>query len=118
MQGTHRENNDETDQPRRVGESLDRLTRSLGGPDAGVLAPLFGRWPELVGDQVAAHARPVTLADGTLVIAVDQPIWRTQLAYLEPELLGRLNAVLGAGSVTRIELRIRPPDGRRRTPMS
>ena len=69
-------NDDSRDDPRRVGESLDRLTRSLGGPDAAVLAPLFGRWPELVGEQVAAHARPVTLTDGSVSNLMAHNLWQ------------------------------------------
>ena len=101
-----------SDEPRPIGESLDRLTRGLGGPGAATLAALFGRWADLVGDQIAAHARPLTLAGGTLVIAVDEPIWRTQLAYLEGELLGRLDEALGAAVVTAIQLRVRGPGSR------
>ena len=100
------------DEPRPIGESLDRLTRSLGGPGAATLSAVFARWDDIVGAQIAAHARPLTLADGTLVIAVDEPIWRTQLAYLEVELLSRLDDVVGVGVVTAVQLRVRGPGGR------
>ena len=49
--------------PRRLDESLDRLTRGLGGPDSATLRTVFARWEEIVGPQVAAHARPVTPFD-------------------------------------------------------
>lgn len=103
---------DEPDEPRPVADSIDRLGRSLGAPASGLLTALFGRWPELVGDQVAAHARPVSLVSGVLVLAVDDPAWRTQLVYLERDLLARLEAALGADAVSRIEVRVQPSRGR------
>lgn len=95
------------DPPRPVSESLDRITRGLGGLDAGPLAALFARWDEVVGAAVAAHAWPVSLRGGTLVVGVDEPIWCTQLGFLETDLVRRLDAVLGAGVVRRAVFRVR-----------
>lgn len=89
--------------PRRVGELLGRVTASMGF-DATVLTA----WPSLVGDAVAAHTRPRKLRDGVLTVAVDDPAWATQLRFLEADLVARLEAVVGAGKVTRIEVRVVP----------
>ncbi len=94
--------------PRRLAESLDRVTRSLGGPDAGALAVIFGRWEQVVGAHVAAHAWPLSLADGTLSIAVDQPGWATQLTYLESDLRRRANELAGPDVVRRVRVTVRP----------
>ena len=92
--------------PRPVGESLNRVAASLGVPDAATLPAVFGGWDDLVGVRVAAHARPRHLRDGVLVVVVDEPAWATQLRYLEADLLARLEERLGAGAVTRIEVRV------------
>ena len=94
--------------PRRVDASLGQLTRGLGMAGPGALRDVFGRWAEVVGPQIAAHARPVSLRERTLVVAVDQPGWATQLRYLEADLLGRLRDVAGAETLARIEVRVRP----------
>ncbi|MHB8671034.1 MAG: DciA family protein [Acidimicrobiales bacterium] len=94
--------------PRPLRESLDAVTRALGGPSASTLSALFSRWSELVGEDVAAHARPLSLRDGLLVVGADQSVWRTQLAYLEADLLARIAATVGPGVVSRIEVRVRP----------
>ena len=86
-------------------ESLDRLTSSLGAPPAGVLAELFASWPALVGEAVAAHARPRSLRHGTLVVVVDDPAWATQLQWLEADLLTRLATVTGEREVLRLQIR-------------
>jgi len=96
------------DGPQPVGASLDRLARSIGMAGPGPLRGVFGRWAEVVGEQVAAHARPVSLRDGTLVVAVDQPGWATQLRFLETDLVRRLAEVAGDGVVARVEVRVRP----------
>ena len=94
--------------PRRLGESLDDVARSLGAPPATALSTLFGRWPDIVGDTVAAHCRPLSLTRGTLAVAVDQAGWATQITYLEADLLRRLDEALGSGVVTRVTVRVRP----------
>jgi predicted nucleic acid-binding Zn ribbon protein len=94
-------------EPRPLKASLDRVARSLGGPDSGSLSGLFGRWADIVGPQLAAHARPVSLSSGVLVVAVTEPAWATQLTYLDGELLGRFREALGDGVVERVEVRLR-----------
>ena len=95
-------------EPRPLRDSVDEVVRSLRGTGARSLAGVFGRWDEAVGPQVAAHARPVSLIDGCLLVDVDHPTWATQLRFLEPELLERLREVAGVDEVDRIELRVRP----------
>ena len=94
--------------PRRLEDSLDRITRSLGGPPAGALATIFSKWPEIVGAAIAAHAEPLSLVRGTLAIGVDQPGWATQLTYREADLLRRIAEVAGAGAVQRVRVTVRP----------
>jgi predicted nucleic acid-binding Zn ribbon protein len=96
------------DGPQPLRSSLDRLTRGLGAPDSEVLTRLFSRWDELVGGDVAAHAQPLSLLRGTLVVGVDAPAWATHLRYLEADLVSRLEGVLGAGQVARVEVRVHP----------
>ena len=92
--------------PRPVKDSLEHLARRLGAPTASALGAVFSQWDDAVGPSVAAHARPVSLADGVLVVAVDQPGWATQLRYLSADLLTRLAVVAGEGVVGRIDIRV------------
>jgi predicted nucleic acid-binding Zn ribbon protein len=103
--------------PRSVGESLDGFAKRLGVPQAGPLAAVFAHWEEIVGSSVAAHAKPVSVVKGALVVAVDQPGWATQLRYLGGRLVERIGEVAGEGVVDRLEVRVeggaRPSDRRR-----
>mgnify|MGYP005816498463 CR=1 FL=1 len=92
--------------PRPVAEGLDSLARRLGLPNAAVLGALFRRWDEVVGEAIAAHARPRSLNDGVLVVSVDEPAWATQLRYLAPQLCDRLAEVTGDRLVERLEVRV------------
>ena len=93
--------------PRRLGESLDTVVRSLGGPGAGPLAAVFDGWEEVAGP-LAAHCRLLALAGRTLVVAVDQPGRATEVRYRGADLLRRLAEVAGAGVVERLEVQVRP----------
>ncbi|CAN5864768.1 hypothetical protein BH23ACT1_BH23ACT1_03050 [soil metagenome] len=93
--------------PRPVGASLDRLSASFGGPPADVLTAVFSTWDDVVGEGVAAHARPRSLRHGVLVVVVDDPAWATQLRWLESDLLARLAIIAGEGTITQIQVRVR-----------
>ena len=101
--------------PRPLGESVDRLVRGLGAPSADATRSIFADWADIVGEQIAEHARPHALRERTLVVAVTDPAWATQLRFLETELLSRIAAATGSDEVTAIEVRVRseraPKDG-------
>ena len=99
-----------------LGQALDAVAKRLGMAGSRQLGAVFGSWADVVGDQVAAHARPTGLRDGVLVVRVDEPAWATQLRYLERDLLARLATAAGEGVVTRIEVRVEGPGERRKRP--
>ncbi len=93
--------------PKPLSASLDRLLSHLGAPKPSTLVDVFDRWPELVGAEIASHSRPVSFADQTLVIAVDDPAWASQLRWAEAQLLERLGQQLGMHEVQALEIRVR-----------
>ncbi len=100
-------------EPQPLGDSVDRLVRSLGAPSAQLTQSVFADWDEIVGESIAPHARPHALRERTLVVAVADPAWATQLRFLEQELLDRIAAATGSDEVTAIEVRVRrEPRGR------
>ncbi|CAA9248099.1 MAG: hypothetical protein AVDCRST_MAG10-2021 [uncultured Acidimicrobiales bacterium] len=94
--------------PRPISDSLAAVARNLGGAGGPALVDLLQRWPEVVGEQLAAHCVPVSLRAGTLTIAAYESAWGAQLGWLEADLRRRLDEALGADVVTRIAVRIRP----------
>jgi predicted nucleic acid-binding Zn ribbon protein len=96
-------------EPAPVTASLERLARRLGAPAPDVLTAVFARWDELVGPQVALHARPRSLRGGVLTVVVDDPAWATQLRLLSAELLARLaTAAPDPAAVRELRVVVRP----------
>ncbi len=62
-------------------------------------------WDEVVGPQIAAHARPARIRDEVLEVRVDQAVWMQQLQLLKPKLLARLNERLDDQAIRDIFLR-------------
>jgi predicted nucleic acid-binding Zn ribbon protein len=91
--------------PIPISSSLDGVVRSLRGPSRQAVSGLFGRWNEAVGEQVAAHVKPVKLDEAVLVVEVDDPAWATQVKFLTGTIVERLQEVAGV-RVERIEVRV------------
>ena len=94
---------DERD-PQLLDSTLKRLVGDHGWDLSLRVHGVFGRWPAIVGDEIAQHCTPETFADGRLVVRTDSTAWATQLRLLAPTLVRRLNEELGHGTVTVIEV--------------
>src|SRR5580765_3414450 len=82
---------------------------TAAGPSAELAeGACFAAWKHAAGDALSVHAVPVKLEDQTLIVAVADNIWQKQLEQIRPQLLFRLNTVLGHSLVKIIELRIDP----------
>lgn len=95
--------------PAKVGDVLAKLVKARGWERPAAEARLFAAWPEIVGPDIAAHSRPVSLADGELTIEAESATWATQLRMLNRSLLSQIGTVVGHNFVTR--LRIHGPAG-------
>lgn len=84
--------------PRPLRESLDRYRTPL--------SQVADAWADAVGETVAAHARPVAIRDGALVVAVDDPAWAGQLRWLGNDILLRLREALGEPVAERVDVRL------------
>jgi predicted nucleic acid-binding Zn ribbon protein len=77
------------------------------------MGSVFGRWAEIVGQDLAAHTSPDGFADGELSVTADSTAWATQVRLLASALVARLNAELGPGTVLRVKVRGPAPPRRR-----
>jgi hypothetical protein len=62
-------------------------------------------WPEVVGPEVAANARPEQLKRGRLVASASSTVWAQTLQFMSDAIMARLNERLGAGAVTEVVFR-------------
>jgi predicted nucleic acid-binding Zn ribbon protein len=65
---------------------------------------VHARWADIAGAHVAAHAEPVRLHGGVLVVRAESGAWAAQLRYLAPRLVARAQDVLGSDRVTRVQI--------------
>jgi hypothetical protein len=62
-------------------------------------------WAEVVGDEVAANARPVQLRDGRLVVTTSSSAWAQTLQLMSEMVRARLNERLGDRAIDRVVFR-------------
>ncbi len=91
--------------------SLERLVpgvvRGLGLEQRLQQSQLFFLWNQIVGEEIAHHAQPVSLKNGSLVIAVDHPVWLQELErFHKPMILQKVQARVGKQTVKQVFFRI------------
>ncbi len=91
--------------PQPLNAAVDGLLSARGWEQRAAVGGIFGKWPEIVGPQLAAHTNPESFDEGELAISADSDGWATQLRLLTPQLLKRLAEELGAGTVRRLTVR-------------
>lgn len=98
------------DDPTRLGDVLRSEGHRLGIEAAVEIGTLFRRWNHIVGDNVAAHARPSSLREGVLRVRADSPVWATEISYLAPEIARRANEEVDRPVVKEVRVWWAPSD--------
>ncbi|WEH37538.1 DciA family protein [Streptomyces sp. AM 4-1-1] len=94
--------------PLALGAAINRLITERGWETPAAVGGVMGRWPEIVGEDLANHCAPLKYdedpAERVLTVQCDSTAWATQLRLLAPQLVARLNADLGHGTVKLIKV--------------
>ncbi|MEV4868874.1 DUF721 domain-containing protein [Streptomyces syringium] len=92
--------------PLSLGAAINRLITERGWETPAAVGGVMGRWPQMVGPEVALHCEPQKYDEDARVLTVqcDSTAWATQLRLLAPQLVARLNADLGQGTVKMIKV--------------
>ena len=90
--------------PKLLGEQLDQFVVERGWAVDVAVGAVIGRWPEIVGPEIALHCAPVEFVDGILTVRADSTAWATQLRLLRSSLLTRLTQEVGEGTVAEIRV--------------
>jgi predicted nucleic acid-binding Zn ribbon protein len=81
--------------------ALDRAAPRTG------LAAVQSVWDELVGEQLAAAAQPVSERDGEVTIACADAVWAEELDLMQGRLLERLRERLGELAPKALRFRVK-----------
>ena len=90
--------------PQPLGAVLDRLVKARGWQRPAAEATVFANWPKVVGEEIAAHCRPVKLEGGELTIEAESTAWATQLRLLAGRLLAGIARQIGDNVVTKLHV--------------
>ena len=92
--------------PMALGPAINRLLAERGWEAPAAVGGVMGRWPEIVGEDVAKHCEPERYDEDerVLVVRCDSTAWATNLRLLAPTLVARLNEDLGHGTVRLIKV--------------
>ena len=91
--------------PALLGGAIDRLIVTKGWDLQVATGRLLARWPEMVGEQVAAHVAVESFRvdaagdSGVLVLRADSTAWATQVKYMLDEVSRAVDAEIGPGRV-------------------
>lgn len=98
--GAHPDDRD----PQPFGRLVGSLATERGWQQRLRTGQVFARWSQLVGVELAEHARPTALRDGELTVQADSTAWATQLRLLQRQLLARIAAGVGDGVVRKLKV--------------
>lgn len=70
------------------------------------LAALQSVWPELVGERIAAAARPVSERGGAVTVDCSDSVWAQELDLMQAQLLERLQERLGERAPKSLRFRV------------
>lgn len=93
--------------PQLLGDQMDRLVSGRGWGSEVAAGQVMGRWEEIVGSDVAAHAQPVTFEAGVLVVRAESTAWATQIRMLSSTILAAIERSVGPDQVQ--ELKVHGP---------
>jgi predicted nucleic acid-binding Zn ribbon protein len=93
--------------PTRIGELLSPALERLGPKALWTESKIRKVWPAVVGDGVAANASIGRLRGKVLEVSVTSDAWATELTYLGPSIVEKLNKTVGSETVEKIVVRRR-----------
>lgn len=91
-------------EPLSLGQALEGVIEDRGWGTQVNVHLLLGRWPELVGDAVAQHSTPEAYRDRVLVVRTSSTNWAAQLRLMAPQIVAKMNATLGDGTVKAVRI--------------
>jgi predicted nucleic acid-binding Zn ribbon protein len=88
-----------------VGSVLGKVLRNCRVTAKDVEAlKVFSLWPQVVGERVAQHARPIRVNRQRLYVEVDDPVWLAQLRLMRVDILDRVEKTMGKDLIIDVTL--------------
>lgn len=94
---------DERD-PQTLGSLTSSVAQRRGWAPKVSAGVVLGRWSQVVGEDIAAHAEPTALRDGVLHVSAKSTAWATQLRMMQSQILVKIARAVGDGVVTSLRI--------------
>ena len=81
---------------------MNRLIKELGYEKRLEYQRLLDSWPQVVGERIADVSRAERVQNGVMVVKVDSPVWRNELALEKERILKLLQEKTGSKALVDI----------------
>ena len=90
--------------PKLIGDALNEFVDNVGWQQPKALANLHTKFESVVGAETAAHLVIERFENGELILRADSTSWATQLKYLAPVLLEKLQTAAPELSIQSVKV--------------
>ena len=73
-------------------EILEAWLQTAGLEKAAAGGKLLEEWESIVGPRISAVSRPIDVRGETLIIEVENPVWRNELSLLQRTILDEISS--------------------------
>ena len=91
--------------PQPLGDIFSKFIAQRGWKEPVAVGSVLADWSSIVGPQIAENAKVESFENATLILRASSTAWATQLRLLTPQLMHKFNDVLGAGVITKLEIK-------------
>ncbi len=92
-------------EPVHLRSVLEQLLKDFGTPDITTVTSIIDQWEEIVGSDLATKISAVAISGSELIVRVDDPVWASQISWLENQLLDKITRLVGEEKITSIRVR-------------
>ncbi len=84
---------------------LEKLIEINGWQESMAFSGLLEKWEQIVGDNIAQHAKLQKLKQGILFIKTDSSVWRSELLIRQEEIISIINSNSTKSTVISLKIR-------------
>ena len=91
-----------------IGSIIDRVLKTCRNEGDEELIRVWHIWEGVVGDTVAANARPAAFKGRILLVHVTGSAWAHHLQFSKAEMIAKLNEALGKSLIDDLKFKVGP----------
>lgn len=90
-----------------IKECVTNFSETSVGSTVITTSSIYQVWEKIVGPDVSQHVKASHVKDKTLYVVADHSAWKTQLKYMNEQIITDLNQHLGQNKIESIVLSVR-----------